>query len=402
MSSLLKSYFASFGEFVFKKNFTKDFEQDLDKLLLQYPLDITLHAEGDDKTEKPTETRKKKARQDGDVYLTQELPQALLIVFPVLVILAFADFFFRGLQDYLLRHLSDLNRLALTSENINFFLTSASLTFMRLFLPIGVVAVVVVVLGVMLQTRFHFSVKKLKLDLSKILPSWKNFINKTIFTRQQLISTLKMIVKLFFTFLIVYVFIRLRSRAGLQLLYGGFGENLIFFGRLIVEIFLFFGGVFLVISLIDWYLQKLEYERKLKMSKQELKEEVKEQEGDPQIRQKQRERAKQMLNQEMFENVKEASFVVTNPTHFACAIYYELGKTDVPKLVAKGADNVAFKIKEIAKEHEVPIVENKPLARGLYEEVEIDEYVPATYYTAIIEIFKALDLLPSLTGGAGS
>ena len=378
-----------------------DFEKDLDKLLLQYPLDITLHAEGDDKTEKATETRKKKARDDGDVYLTQELPQALLMVVPVLVILAFSDFFFRGLREYLIKHFGDMNGLALTHENVNFFLTSASMTFMQLFLPIGVVAVIVVILGVMLQTRFHFSTKKLKLDMSKILPTWKNFIKKTIFTRQQLISSLKMIVKLFFTFLIVYVFIRLRSKAGLQLLYGGFRENLAFVGRLIVEVFLFFGGVFFIISLIDWYLQKLEHERKLKMSKQELKEEVKEQEGDPQIRQKQRERAKQMLNQEMFENVKEASFVVTNPTHFACAIYYEVGETDVPKLVAKGVDNVALKIKEIAKEHDIPIVENKPLARGLYDEVEIDDYVPATYYTAIIEIFKALDLIPSLTGGVG-
>ena len=374
----------------------------LDFALSQYPLNITLHAEGDDKTEKPTEARKRKARDDGDVYLTQELPQALVMVFPVLAILVFADFFFREIKDYLVKYLTNTSNYLITPENANVFLSEASLAFARLFLPVGVVSVVVVFFGVMLQTRFHFSTKKLKLDTKKILFTWKNFVQKTIFTRQQLVSTLKMIVKLLLTFGIVYVFMMIRSRAGLQILYGGFNESLVLMGRMIVEIFLIFGLVFFIISLIDWYLQKIEHERKLKMSKQEIKEEVKEQEGDPQIRQRQRERAKQMLNQKMFENVKEASFVVTNPTHYACAIYYELGETDVPKLVAKGADNVALKIKEIAKKNNIPIVENKPLARGLYDEVEIDDYVPATYYTAIIEIFKALDLLPSMTGGVGS
>ena len=170
-------------------------------------------------------------------------------------------------------------------------------------------------------------------------------------------------------------------------------------GLMMVEIFLWFGGFFLILSLIDWYVQKLEHERKLKMSKQEVKEELKEQEGDPQIRQRQRERARQMLNQKMFDEVKDASFVVTNPTHYACAIYFELGKVDIPKLVAKGSDNVALKIKELAKKNDVPIIENKPLARALYDEVEIDDYIPADYYTAIIEIFKALDLIPSMSGG---
>jgi len=122
------------------------------------------------------------------------------------------------------------------------------------------------------------------------------------------------------------------------------------------------------------------------MSKQEVKEEYKQQEGDPQIKGKIRQKQREMASRRMMASVPDATVIVTNPTHLAIALKYEEGKSEAPIVVAKGADLVAFKIREIAKENDIPIIENKPLARLIYKEVEIDEEIPAQMYQAIAEI----------------
>jgi flagellar biosynthetic protein FlhB len=136
----------------------------------------------------------------------------------------------------------------------------------------------------------------------------------------------------------------------------------------------------LLLSLPDYLFQKKQHQESIKMTKQEVKEERKTMEGDPLVRSRLRERMRDMLNQNMMQNVPEADVVVTNPTHFAIGLEWKQERMNAPVVIAKGQDNIAQRIKEIARENEVPIIENKPLARALYSEVEIGDEIPEQYY----------------------
>jgi flagellar biosynthetic protein FlhB len=144
--------------------------------------------------------------------------------------------------------------------------------------------------------------------------------------------------------------------------------------------------VLLAVALADWAFQKWRHEENLKMSKEEIKEEYKQREGDPKIKQKIREKQRQAATRRMMDEVPDATVVVTNPTHIACALKYDRDANNAPVVVAMGAGLIARKIKEIAEENNVPIVENKPLARALYKMVEIGEEIPSDLYGAVVEI----------------
>ena len=148
--------------------------------------------------------------------------------------------------------------------------------------------------------------------------------------------------------------------------------------------------VIVIISIIDYGYQLYIHNKELKMTKQEVKEEYKQMEGDPHIKGKIKQKQKQMATQRMMQSVPSATLIVTNPTHISIAIRYEKGKDTTPVVVAKGADVIAFKIRELAKNHNIPIIENKPLARIMYKEVEIDQEIPEKMYKAVAELLVAV------------
>ena len=161
--------------------------------------------------------------------------------------------------------------------------------------------------------------------------------------------------------------------------------------NLVIGIFKQICIVLVVIAAIDYFFQFKMHNDDLKMSKQEVKDEYKQQEGDPQIKGKIKQKQREMSRQRMMQSVSDATVVITNPTHLAIALKYEEGgDMEAPKVVAKGADYVALKIKSIAKEHEVPIVENKPLARLMYDRVEIDDDIPPDLYQGVAEILAVV------------
>jgi flagellar biosynthetic protein FlhB len=145
-------------------------------------------------------------------------------------------------------------------------------------------------------------------------------------------------------------------------------------------------GVMTVLAALDWLYQKHAFTKQMRMTKQEVKDEHKQQEGDPQVKGRIRRVRMERHQQRMMQAVPTAAVVITNPTHFAIALSYEMGEMDAPKCVAKGVDHLAFRIREVAKEHDVPIVENPPLARALYDTVEIDQEIPPEHFTAVAEI----------------
>ncbi|MFW6249907.1 MAG: EscU/YscU/HrcU family type III secretion system export apparatus switch protein, partial [Alkalispirochaetaceae bacterium] len=146
--------------------------------------------------------------------------------------------------------------------------------------------------------------------------------------------------------------------------------------------------ILLILSILDYFWSRRQHLEQLKMTKQEVKEERKQYEGDPLVKSRLRQRMQELLSRNMIQNVPQADVVVTNPTHYAVALQYDAARMQAPTVVAKGADNIAFKIREVAEEHGVPIFENKPLARALFAELEIGDEIPEQYYQALVTILK--------------
>ena len=168
------------------------------------------------------------------------------------------------------------------------------------------------------------------------------------------------------------------------------GATLAFIGDSLMTLVNTVGIIFLVVGVFDYLYQWWDYEKNLRMSKQEIKEEYKQSEGDPQVKGKIKEKQRQMASMRMMQKVPEADVIIRNPTHYAVAIKYDPEKDRAPVVVAKGADHVAFRIIEIGEKNGVHITENRPLARGLYEAVEIDMEIPAKFYQAVASILAVV------------
>jgi len=171
------------------------------------------------------------------------------------------------------------------------------------------------------------------------------------------------------------------------------------FGSLVIEIFFIISIIMLIISVSDYAYQRYKHNKDLKMSMQEIKEEYKQQEGDPQLKSKIRQKQREMASSRMMQQVPDATVVITNPTHLSIAIKYEQGGDGAPIVVAKGADNIAMKIREIAKENDIPIIENKPLARLIYKELDVGSEIPTDMYQAVAEILALVYKLKERSRG---
>ena len=261
------------------------------------------------------------------------------------------------------------------------------IAFMKIFLPIGLLIMVFGIIGNLIQTGLMFVGEGLKPQISKLNP-----INgfKNMFSLKALGNLVKSIVIIVVLFNIGYSFLEKNFEGIIKSgdIYLPFLLDTIIelikglLGRICLAV--------VVIAIIDYVYQRYTHNKELKMTKQEVKEEYKQMEGDPHIKGKIKQKQREMANQRMMQSVPSAAVIVTNPTHISIAIRYERGKDTTPVVVAKGADNIAFKIREIAKEHDIPIIENKPLARLIYKEVEINQEIPEEMYQAVAEVLVAV------------
>ena len=354
---------------------------------------LNLHAAEDEgKTEDPTEHKKQKARQDeGRVFFTAELPQAAVVLIGFSVILLMANYYSDLIEGMMVRYLENPQNFVISEGNLGIIVKDVALTLAKFILPIGLGTITIAVIGTGLQTGFFFSFVTLKFNGGKLAPTWKNFSQKTIFSRTQILNSLKVFSKIIFVSIVAYIFVRLYMPDSIKLPGMSVHEAYSEMSWWIYQLIMVIGFLFLLMAIPDYFIQKAEYIEALKMSKQEVKQEYKELEGDPLVKQKIRERAREIASGQMIQNVKTADVVITNPTHYACAIKYDMSVMDAPKLVAKGVDNLALRIKEMARENGVPVVENKPLARSLYANVEVDESIPYEYYRAVAELLRVLD-----------
>lgn len=346
--------------------------------------DLQFFAPDPDKTEKPTPKRRQDARKKGQVAKSAELNSVVVLLGLFLLLNYFGEWLYTESLNYIRYTLSPLQvNQELTETALGAIMRSHMFFFARLFLPLGCGAMVIGLIVNFAQVGTLFTLEQLKPQFGRINP-----INgfQRLFSSRGLVELAKAVVKLTIVGSVAYTTIKSHLLVLIQSI-----ENSplnaaltiwdILYG-LAMKICLFL----LVMALFDYAYQRWDFLRNLRMSKKEVKDEYKQQEGNPQIKGKIRQRQRQIAMRRMMQAVPKADVVITNPTHFAVALQYDSKTMTAPIVIAKGENLIAAKIKEVAREHNVAIVENKPLAQALYKTVEIGEAIPAQMFQAVAEV----------------
>jgi len=358
MSGLQKTYFADFY------------------------FDLQLFAE--EKTERATPRRRQEARKRGQVIRSSEINSALILLLTFLTVYLGLPYFWEEWKQFTVKILSGyINASSFSQETLAAMLREGLLTTGKMLFPIIGVAFATGLLVSFLQVGMVFSTEGLRLNLERINPI-EGF--KRIFSKRALVELVKSLLKLLLVGYVTYV--ALRSRLGIfpQLMELELPAAIQLVNQVTFSLAWQTGLLLLALAGLDYLYQWWEYERALMMSKQELKEEYKQTEGDPQVRSRMRERQRRIAMQRMMSQVPRADVVITNPTHFAVALEYKAEEMAAPRVIAKGQDLIALRIKEIAEKNDIAVVEDPPLAQTLYRTVEIGEEVPPQLYKAVAEI----------------
>jgi len=350
-----------------------------------------------EKTEHATPKRKEDARLRGKVARSMELNSATILV------LGLAILYFSGTA-LALKIESTARALFAASGSLKITPTSIHRLFMEgigtLILAVAPIAVALLAVGLAVsfaQVGFLFTLKPLA-------PKWEtmnpmNGIKKLFFSRRTLVEQLKNVLKVAIVAFVAYYSLQKTMSESLELMNKDVASIVDVMVRSSFSVGLKVGLAFLALALGDYLYQRFEYERELRMTKQEVKEENKLNEGDPLVKGRIRSIQRRIAYKRMMQEVPKADVVVTNPTHYAVALKYDAEKMNSPAVVAKGADLLAQRIKSIAKEHGVPMVENKVLARALYTTVEIGEAIPEKLFHAVAEVLAYIYRLKNTKNG---
>lgn len=354
---------------------------DLLKLFNMFPV-IFLFA-NDDKTEEPTGKKLSDAKKKGQIPKSVDLNSAVVLLFVMLAFNMFGASFYTNGRLFIIESYKFLTKEVINNGDVLSILLFMIKNGVTAALPIVLTVLIIGVAGNLIQTGFVVSSESIKPKLEKLNPM-QGF--KRMFSKRSLVELLKSIAKVTVVAYVAYSFIRLKLNDILKV--SDLNPNGIYpFVKSITDSQLSrVVMVMLVIGIIDFVFQKRQFKKDLRMTKQEVKEEFKQMEGNPEIKSKIKQKQREMSMRRMMQEVPKATVVITNPTHFAVALKYDKGEASAPIVVAKGADLVAQRIKEIAKENKVPILENKPLARTLYARVEINEIIPVELYQTVAEI----------------
>ncbi|MFH5183185.1 flagellar biosynthesis protein FlhB [Paenibacillus sp. TAB 01] len=336
-----------------------------------------------EKTEPASPKKRQESRQKGQVAKSMELPAAFILFFTFLSFMIFGGYMKEHLMQLFRSVFYDYLLWDLTIENVTVLLKTLFVQSMLLMIPIFLVTMVVAVFSNYLQIGFLFTGDPLMMKFSKLNPIEGA---KKIFSMRTLVDFGKSVLKMSMIGYVVYSSLwgeksHLLDLASLPL------ENVFLFtASVTLKLGIKIGLVLIVLAIFDYMFQKYEFEKSIRMSKQDIKDEYKKTEGDPLIKGKIREKQRRMALQRMMQEVPKADVIITNPTHFAVAIKYDAKNMQAPTVIAKGTDYMALKIKQIAKEHSIITMENKPLARALYAEVEIGDAIPAEMFQAVAEV----------------
>lgn len=341
-------------------------------------------AEDEGRTEDPTEHKIRKAREEGKVAKSPDVAAAVVLLVSVITLGIIGRFFFNNMSNMLGFFLRNSTEIDITTDKGLF--TAFLQYFVRLTVPIGLVAFAGALIGNIVQVGFLFTAKPITPDFNKIVPHFGKFFKRALFSTEALFNLAKSIFKVVLIAILAFLNIRAEIEKIANLVNTTFLKSLSIIAGIAFNILIQAAIVLLILSIADYIFQKRQHTESLKMTKQEVKEERKQYEGDPLIKQRLRQRMQDLLSRNMMQNVPRADVIVTNPTHYAVALEYKSEIMQAPMVLAKGADNIAARMREIAEENGVPMIENKPLARALYAEVEIGDYIPEKFYEAVVAV----------------
>jgi len=340
---------------------------------------------GDDgeKTEDPTEHKLQEARKKGQVFKSTEIITSIQFAAMVVVfvwtgswatrsLLYFTSDLYRGVR-YLPFHSSDVWVMWMHVIGV----------FAKMLLPMMSVAVIAALLLNMVQTGLMFSAEPMNPTLQKISPL-EGF--KRILSRKSLMELFKQVFKLAIIGYVTYKILKDAISTLVWSVVWDFHKSAIFTKNMTMKIVWYVTLSYLALAILDYLIQRKFFMQQMRMSIQELKDEFKDTEGDPHVKARMRQSQRQMVEQSVAQDVPKASAVVTNPTHLAVAIRYEQGKMEAPVVLAKGERLLAQRIREVAEEHEVPVIENVGLARALFEACKVGQMIPGDMYKAVAEV----------------
>ncbi|MBP8626614.1 MAG: flagellar biosynthesis protein FlhB [Syntrophorhabdales bacterium] len=335
-----------------------------------------------EKTEQPTEKRLEDARKKGQVAQSRELTTCFLILF-VTIFLYFSVS--RGFEEMFRIYTGYVRNLDLdvNMDNIQEIIHYGFFNGLKIVLPIFGLLVAITILGSFIQTGFMWSLEALKFNV-EVLDPLKGI--KKLFSKRSGIEVLKAMLKILILVYIAYSIITKELSELLSLHSKDVHFIVQYMGRIAFILTLKVSIVLLFIAGLDFLFQWWQHRKDLMMTHQEIKEEYKEREGNPLVKSRIRSIQREIARKRMIEDVKTADAVVTNPTTFAVALTYKVGRMPAPQVVAKGAGFVAQRIKEVAREHRVIIVENKPLAQALFYAVKVGQFIPEKFYVVVAEL----------------
>lgn len=337
-----------------------------------------------EKTEKATPRKKEEERKKGNIFQSKDVSSAFALVGIFLILRVVGPFIFGYSKHMMSGSLSSFAGIdQITIKSAVAYMNQFLLQTLLLSLPVSVTAAGMGILLAGAQTRFNFSMDQVKPKFSRLDPISGL---KKMLTLRSLVELIKSSAKIVLIAWILYT--EIKSDMVYVINMTGYEASQSFFWvcRTIYGIGIKIGLIMGGFAVLDYFYQWWEYEKQLRMSKQDIKDEYKKTEGDPKIKGRIREQQRRMASMRMMHKVPTADVVIKNPTHYAVALKYEAKKNKSPTVIAKGKDYVALKIIEIAEQNGVAVTENKPLARGLYETVELDHEIPEEYYLAVANV----------------
>ncbi len=358
------------------------------KMLLRMRLQFfAKEGPGGEKTEEPTAKKLSDARKEGQVARSQELTTAAGLLSLFLILKIFLSWISNQLIEVFKKIYGQIeiivNDTEISTVVYSEVLRSIIEDTLKILIPVMISSVLVAFVINVFQVKWELSLKPMQPKLSKFNP-----INgfKKIFSKDRLVELLKSFIKVIIIGALAYTTLRDKINLLFLLTDIKLETAVIEVGDIIIDLGLRISAFFIVVGLADYLYQRIKFKKEMMMTKQEIKDEFKQTEGDPQIKSRIRQKMRDASRRRMMQKLPEADVVITNPTHFACALKYDKEVSAAPVLIAKGADYVAEKIKEAARENFIPIVENKPLARMLYYNVDLDEEIPQELYQMAADV----------------
>jgi len=345
-----------------------------------------------EKTESATPRKREKAREEGNVAKSREIPTVLILLSSLITLTLAGSWMFWNLTDFMHSIFLGVGTADIRVETVNTLLHIVIKKVVLILLPLLSVLIIAGIAGNLFQVGFMWSGKTLKPKLSKLNPI--SGIKK-LFSLKSLVELFKSILKLIIVGGVAYLAIKSEIDNFPGLVQFSVIELITFIGKVAFKITLYTCLVLIILAALDYFYQRWQYEKDLKMTKQEVKDEYKMREGDPKVKARIKSVQREMAQKRMMEAVPEATVIITNPTHLAIAIKFQIDMP-APLLVAKGAGFIAKQIKEIAQKHSIPVIEQKTLARIIYKTVEINEYIPEDLYKAVAEILAYVYRLKGL------